>query len=115
MDFSKLDKKTLMEGVRHWVKQERRATLSVLDYLAEIDRRQFWLEDGYSSLHDFCVRFLGYSEGEAASSKDRLLLTYLALNAAADAFRPTVFLEDGGGWGAPARVTGSLRRLPFAS
>ncbi|MBI1860408.1 MAG: HNH endonuclease [Deltaproteobacteria bacterium] len=36
----------------------------VLDYLAEVDHRRLWLKEGYSSLYDFCIRYLGYSEGE---------------------------------------------------
>ncbi|MBI1861063.1 MAG: HNH endonuclease [Deltaproteobacteria bacterium] len=41
-----------------------RAKSRVLDYLAEVDRRRLWLHEGYASLYDFCIRYLGYSEGE---------------------------------------------------
>jgi 5-methylcytosine-specific restriction endonuclease McrA len=47
------------------VKTERQTTAKVLGYLSEIDERRLWLKEGYSSLFDFCVRYLNYSEGEA--------------------------------------------------
>ncbi|MBY0371194.1 HNH endonuclease [bacterium] len=65
MDCVKMNKKELLEGVKSWVKKEKEATLAVLEFLSEINRRAIWQEEGYSSLKDFCVRFLGYSEGEA--------------------------------------------------
>ncbi len=46
------------------VQAEKQATARVLEYLAEIDSRRLWLREGYSSLFDFCIRFLNYSEGE---------------------------------------------------
>ncbi|MBY0370302.1 hypothetical protein K2X33_06415 [bacterium] len=66
MKSKKLEKKELLAEIKSWVKKEKQATLIVLEYLSEIDRRQIWQEEGYSSLHDFCTRYLGYSEGEAA-------------------------------------------------
>ncbi len=48
------------------VKLEKQTTLSVLECIAEVDHRRLWLREGYSSLFDFCVRRLNYSEGEAA-------------------------------------------------
>lgn len=44
---------------------EKRATSKVLEYLNEIDKRKLWIQEGYGSLYDFCIRYLGYSEGEA--------------------------------------------------
>jgi hypothetical protein len=60
-----LDNKTLLTEISDLVKKEKRTTLEILDYLSEIDERRLFLEEGYSSLFDFCVRFLNYSEGEA--------------------------------------------------
>lgn len=57
---------SLLEETRELVKIERQTTARVLEYLSEIDRRVLWLKEGYSSLFDFCVRFLNYSESEAA-------------------------------------------------
>lgn len=56
----------LLEETSVLVKIERQTTAKVLEHLCEIDRRRLWLKEGYSSLFDFCVRFLNYSEGEAA-------------------------------------------------
>ncbi len=55
----------LMAGIVEEVGVEKRSTAQVLEYLVEIDSRRLWLVEGYSSLYDFCVRFLNYSEGEA--------------------------------------------------
>lgn len=55
----------LMEETAALVKTERQTTARILDYLSEIDRRRLWAREGYSSLHDFCVRYLNYSESEA--------------------------------------------------
>jgi 5-methylcytosine-specific restriction endonuclease McrA len=44
---------------------EKKATSKVLEYLNEIDKRRLWVKEGYGSLFDFCIRYLGYSEGEA--------------------------------------------------
>ncbi len=65
MFHEKTDPQLLIE-TRDLVKTERQITARVLEYLGEIDRRRLWLKEGYSSLFDFCVRFLNYSEGEAA-------------------------------------------------
>lgn len=56
----------LLDETLALVKVERQTTAKVLEYLSEIDRRRLWLREGYSSLFDFCVRYLNYSENEAA-------------------------------------------------
>lgn len=55
----------LLEETAALVKVERQTTAKILEYLSEIDERRLWLSEGYSSLFDFCVRYLNYSEGEA--------------------------------------------------
>ncbi len=47
------------------MKSEREATLKVLVYLREIDRRNLFAERGFSSLFDFCTKELHYSEAAA--------------------------------------------------
>jgi len=47
------------------VLEERRITLELLDYLREIERRLLFAEMGYGSLFEFCVKYLGLSEGSA--------------------------------------------------
>ncbi len=64
MELNKLSNEVLVDELVHWVKVEKEATLKVLEYLAEVDTRRVWERMGYSSLFDFCVRHLKYSEGE---------------------------------------------------
>ena len=45
--------------------QEREVTLSVLHYLLEVERRQLFARLGFSSLYEYAVKDLGYSEGSA--------------------------------------------------
>src|SRR5947209_12527771 len=46
-------------------KEERRLTCGLLEVLREIEGKMLYLDCGYSSLFDFVVRHLGYSEGAA--------------------------------------------------
>jgi 5-methylcytosine-specific restriction endonuclease McrA len=64
-DCSKLDNTDLISKIRALAHEERRTTTLVLHHLAEIEKRMLHLERGYSSLYDFCVKELGYSEGGA--------------------------------------------------
>ena len=61
--FEKVSDEKLLRDCKAQVLVEKNATSKVLEYLSEIDKRRLWVE-GYSSLFDFCVRYLGYSEGE---------------------------------------------------
>lgn len=63
--MKELSDKVLLEETAALVKVERQTTAKVLEYLSEIDLRRLWLKEGYSSLFDFCVRYLNYSENEA--------------------------------------------------
>ncbi len=65
MELQLLDDKTVLNKISQSVKNEKKHTLEVLEYLAEVNRRRLHLQEGYSSLHDFCIRYLKYSEGEA--------------------------------------------------
>lgn len=60
-----LNDQQLLEETAALVKIERQTTAKVMEYLCEIDRRELWQKEGYSSLFDFCVRYLNYSESEA--------------------------------------------------
>src|SRR5581483_1365612 len=63
--FENISDEKLMLTCKEEVRAEKRATARVLEYLSEIDFRKLWVKEGYSGLHDFCIRYLGYSEGEA--------------------------------------------------
>ena len=62
--FEEIKDNVLLIEVQKAVQTEKKSTARVLEYLSEIDRRRLWLKEGYSSLFDFCVRYLNYSEGE---------------------------------------------------
>ncbi|MEZ4650492.1 MAG: HNH endonuclease signature motif containing protein [Candidatus Eisenbacteria bacterium] len=48
------------------MREEHRASIGVLDVLGEVDRRSLYLDEGYSSLFDFCTRRWMYSPATAA-------------------------------------------------
>ncbi|MBI1862179.1 MAG: HNH endonuclease [Deltaproteobacteria bacterium] len=62
--FENICDETLLVETKTAVLKEKTQTSRVLDYLGEVDRRRLWLKEGYASLYDFCIRYLGYSEGE---------------------------------------------------
>ena len=65
MNLKHLTDKTLLTDTLHLAKQEKKTSLEVLHHLLEIDRRKLYSELKCTSLFDYCVRILGYSEGAA--------------------------------------------------
>ena len=63
--FENLSNVDLISKTKQAVEKERHATLAVLDHLRECERRLLHLELGFSSLHEFCVTTLKYSDGAA--------------------------------------------------
>jgi 5-methylcytosine-specific restriction endonuclease McrA len=57
--------KALLSGIRQLSETERKTVLEILVHLIEIDRRRLYLHMGYSSLYEFCVKHLSYSESQA--------------------------------------------------
>jgi CRISPR/Cas system Type II protein with McrA/HNH and RuvC-like nuclease domain len=55
----------LLETLKELVAEERKLTAQILDHLQEVAARKLYLELGYSSLYDFCIKELHYSEGSA--------------------------------------------------
>ncbi len=64
MELKTLSDGKLLSELVELVRIEKETTLKVLEYLSEVDSRMLWKVEGYSSLFDFCVRHLKYSEGE---------------------------------------------------
>lgn len=60
-----LSRTELVARVKTLAAQERRITVEILQHLAAIESRHIHLEAGFSSLHEFCVKELGYSDGSA--------------------------------------------------
>ena len=65
MHLQKLSDSDLLISVRRAAAHEREATLQVLLHLHEVERRRLYLERGYPSLFEFCIRELGYCAGSA--------------------------------------------------
>jgi hypothetical protein len=55
----------LVAGLKSFLARERSDTASVVAHLAELDTRDVFLREGYSSLFVYCRDALGMSEGEA--------------------------------------------------
>jgi hypothetical protein len=64
-ELKSLDNKKLISHVESLVHEERRMTSEILYCLREIDARMLYAELGFSSLYEFCVKQLHYSEGSA--------------------------------------------------
>ena len=65
MKLSHLTDHTLFFDTKTLVSHERSVVLKLLYHLKEIDRRKLYSDHKCSSLFDFCVRELGYSEASA--------------------------------------------------
>jgi len=61
-----LDADTLARRLAELAGDERAAQVEFLLHLEEFDRRQAWLEAGYGSLWEYCLRVLHLREGAAA-------------------------------------------------
>ena len=94
--LSGLPDQVLLAHTRSLVLHEQALQLAVLDHLREIQARHLYLRLGFSSLFDYAVRELGYSEGaawrrikamrlctETAGTRERLQDGSLTLSAAA--------------------------------
>jgi hypothetical protein len=56
----------LLSEIKRLVAEERRITKELLKLLARAERERLYARRGYSSLFEFCVKELGYSEGAAS-------------------------------------------------
>lgn len=65
MNLTHLTDQTLLADTKRLVISERKLTTEILHHLREIERRKLFVELRYSSLYDYCVKDLGYSEGTA--------------------------------------------------
>ena len=55
----------LLQGLDDLVAKSRRNEADLLAYLAEVDRRQLYLEQGCSSMFGYCTDVLHFSEATA--------------------------------------------------
>ena len=63
--IKQLSNKELLTQTKSLVQKERNLHIRILHHLREIDSRKLYFEMGFSSLFDYTVRELGYSEGAA--------------------------------------------------
>ena len=61
-----LSDRELLRETRNLVRHERHLQGAVIDHLSEIEARGLYLQRGFSSLFDYAVRELGYSDAAAA-------------------------------------------------
>lgn len=76
----------LLERVSKLAQVERESTVSVIEHLAEVQRRRLFLREACSSLYVYCRERLGYSEDEA-HKRSRVARLALAVPAALDELR----------------------------
>ncbi|MFA5138202.1 MAG: HNH endonuclease signature motif containing protein [Elusimicrobiota bacterium] len=60
-----LSDESLLARLDELVRQERESSADIVEHLMEIERRETALDLGYSSLFEYCVKKLGYSEASA--------------------------------------------------
>lgn len=65
-DYTALDSRTLHQETLRAASNEKTATLVLLDYLAEVDRRRLYAEWSYTSLFEYVHKALGYSEAQSS-------------------------------------------------
>jgi hypothetical protein len=65
MDLQSLSDNELINRIANLAREEREILTKVLHHLREIDRRRLYSAFKYTSLFDFAVRRLGYSEDQA--------------------------------------------------
>ncbi|MGE3261706.1 MAG: HNH endonuclease [Bacteriovoracia bacterium] len=65
MELIHLPDNALLARTKELAVREREITISILHHLREIDSRRLYATLACSSLFDYCVRVLGYQEGQA--------------------------------------------------
>jgi len=65
MKISDWDDKDVWKGIEREVIDEREGLARFLVFLAEVERRELHVRNGYSTTKDFCMRGLGLCEGTA--------------------------------------------------
>ncbi len=64
-NLSILRDEDLLNAIKVLTQSERDLVVKILQHLREIERRRLYADLGYSSLFDYTVRELGFSEGQA--------------------------------------------------
>ncbi len=65
MEFSKTQDKQLIILLKNKIREEQNINLEIIELLREVQKRRLYSDFGCSSLFDFCVQELNYSEHQA--------------------------------------------------
>ncbi len=65
MNLKHLTDTTLLKDTKHLASKERELTVQIIHHIKEIDRRKLYSDLKYSSLYEYCMKELCYSEGSA--------------------------------------------------
>jgi hypothetical protein len=65
MTLASLSNYELEKTLKEKVAQERKLTVEIINLLEEVSARKLHLQRGFSSIHEFCVKELGYSNASA--------------------------------------------------
>lgn len=65
MNLKHLTDSTLLKDTKYLASRERELTVQILHHIKEIDRRKLYSDLKYSSLYEYCIRELNYSEASA--------------------------------------------------
>ncbi len=65
MNLKHFSNQSLLDNAKRLSNEERKITTEILHHLREIEARKLHLEMGYSSLFEYCLRELKYSESQA--------------------------------------------------
>ncbi len=78
IDYAGLSKEALVDRLSILLGTERKILVEFLRHLSEFDRREAYLEMGYGSLFDYCIKKLHLSKGSAyrRTIGSRLIRTY---------------------------------------
>lgn len=66
MNLNHLTDKILVLDLKRLVQSERELSARILHYIKEVESRKLFSDYGFSSMMDFLIRELGYSEGAAS-------------------------------------------------
>lgn len=65
INVKNLSKEELKMRLEKLVRHERKVTATVLEHISEVERRRLYLDWDFSSMYEYLIRGLGYSEGAA--------------------------------------------------
>ena len=65
VNLDRLSNSEVISRLENLVLKEKETTTEIIRHLAEVDRRRLYASEGFSSLFDYAVKKLGYSNSAA--------------------------------------------------